>query len=129
MTDERILSEDQLKDAVRSATGTDIVEFSEYGLKYARAIEAAARADERAKGEQQLAEAERAIQEMKKIARQREPFIAHLQQQLAEARKDAERFDWLVGKVSGAEYRRLGIVYDDRYSLESAIDADRESSK
>ena len=40
--------------------------------------------------------------------------------------KDAARFEWLRRKISGAEYRRLGVVYSDSGMIREAIDAARE---
>ena len=46
--------------------------------------------------------------------------------ELGECRKDAERLDWLLCRVSGKEYRRIGIEYSAG-CLRSDIDAAMEA--
>lgn len=46
--------------------------------------------------------------------------------ELAECRKDAERLDWLLCRVSGKEYRRIGIEYSAgclRADIDKAMEA------
>ena len=40
--------------------------------------------------------------------------------------KDAERYRWLRGRVSGREYRRLGILYGEPSDVDAAIDTARK---
>ena len=46
--------------------------------------------------------------------------------ELGECRKDAERLDWLLCRVSGKEYRRIGIEYSAgclRADIDAAMEA------
>jgi hypothetical protein len=41
-----------------------------------------------------------------------------------ELKKDAERLDWLMRKISGSEFRRIGVMYGEncnRDSIDSAL--------
>ena len=50
--------------------------------------------------------------------------IALLEQQLAEARKDSDRYQFLRSRVPGGTYRIMGVVYSEGGSgVDAAIDA------
>ena len=41
--------------------------------------------------------------------------------------RDAERYRWLRNRVSGAEYRRLGLAYGEIIDVDALIDAARDA--
>ena len=68
---------------------------------------------------EQVATLEAQLRETQDLAEQR--WV-----ELGECRKDAERLDWLLCRVSGKEYRRIGIEYSAG-CLRSDIDAAMEA--
>lgn len=52
------------------------------------------------------------------------PEIARLRDELAECKHDAERYRWLKPRVSGRDYRNMGVIYGDGgEGIDEAIDA------
>ena len=45
------------------------------------------------------------------------------ERELAEAGKDAERYRWLRGRISGREYREIGLEYGEIVDVDALIDA------
>lgn len=117
MTDEQIALEHGL---LYKATHQ---EHQEYNSSVLAAL-AAARQDERQKiltdGWRQCAKGQHTTQFCSEAVA--------AEQRCRELEGDSRRLDWLLGKVSGAEYRRIGIEYEDRYSLLAAIDTALRSS-
>ena len=49
--------------------------------------------------------------------------IVALETEVKMLRKDAERYWWLRGRISGAEYRRIGLLYEEIVGVDRLIDA------
>ncbi len=68
------------------------------------------------------AQVERLTAELAEHQKDRDELITQLQ----ESEKDAERLDWLLCRVSGKEYRRIGIEYSAgclRADIDAAMEA------
>lgn len=84
-----------------------------------RARDALAEQDERDRKQCELLQAYAANE------REQHERIAGLERELAAHKQDAQRYQWLRHKISGAEFRRIGITYAEPGGVDAAIDVAR----
>jgi len=122
---EQWLTEELIENASRGMSSSELLSFC---AEFERRV----RADEREKCEKHDEEdgivriTRHALADLRKYAHE---GIASQNQQLADARADTKRLEWLFHYVSAKEFRRIGVIYGDGSLKREAIDKAMEGSK